>query len=544
MLAARGTKGDRKAIPMRQRTDAAHREGGAGGLHRPWPALALAATAVLLVLPVWLARMPAMPDYPAHLATFYLLAGGAKLLPLAQFYRVQWALVPNLASEAIVPGLAHFVGLTQATAIFLSFTIATWVLGAGAVHTALYRRVGIAPLFASCFVYNANFMWGFFNYSFGIGIALFALAAWIADEKRARPGHVCAFAVATLAIYFCHVFAAATLLLLIVCFEISDFRRPRSARAVLRRIGTIALLGLPAALAFFILKPKGGGGAIVFNILDTIPDRLSAAVQFTFDRPAWPLLAALTALFAVGVWRGKILVHPRMRFVLAALVLGCIFAPEWALGGWGVDLRLPAVLGTIAFASAEFRFERRTEIALLTIALAVAAWSAATVAGNWRYYDRRFVEFRAAAKDIEPGAKIVTVLDGDAMGLASDQPYWHMAEYEIIDRAAFTPLLFTTAGQHVIRVQPAVAGIAAGSAQEGSPPDISELDDLAAGNVADDKDIREVFPYLIHFQCHYDMAVVVHLGGHRSPVPDMLELRHAGSFFSLYRIRHEECGTQ
>jgi hypothetical protein len=53
-----------------------------------------------------------------------------------------------------------------------------------------------------------------------------------------------------------------------------------------------------------------------------------------------------------------------------------------------------------------------------------------------------------------------------------------------------------------------------------------------------------VFPYLIRFQCHFDTALVVHLGGHRSPVPDMLELEHAGSFFSLYRIRRDEhCRT-
>ncbi len=97
----------------------------------------------------------------------------------------------------------------------------------------------------------------------------------------------------------------------------------------------------------------------------------------------------------------------------------------------------------------------------------------------------------------------MTVLDGDAMGLASDQPYWHMAEYAIIDRQAFTPLLFATAGQHVIQLQPAVEHIAARSAQAGSPPDISELDDLAAGNVNDDPDIGKIFPYLIHFQCNF-----------------------------------------
>jgi hypothetical protein len=302
----------------------------------------------------------------------------------------------------------------------------------------------------------------------------------------------------------------------------------------------VTATGLPAALAFLLFGLRGGGGSIKFNLEERLIDRLGAAIQSAFDQPAWLLLAALTFFFLFGLWRQKIRVHSRMKPALTVLLLGSIFAPEWAMGGWGVDLRLPAVLGSLTFASAEFRFERRTQTALIAIALLVAAWSAASLTGNWLYYDRRFAEFRTAARAIPRGSKIVTVLDGDAMGLAADQPYWHMAEYAIIDRDVFTPLLFTTPGQHVIRLQPGVAAIAAGSAQQGSPPDISELDDLAAGNWRDDKDIREVFPYLLRFQCRYDVAVLVHLDGQRSAVPDMLKLEHAGSFFSLYRVRRDE----
>ncbi|HEX4079210.1 MAG TPA: hypothetical protein VHX61_10100 [Rhizomicrobium sp.] len=509
-------------------------------LEAPWPVLAIFAGAVLLVLPLWIAPMPAMPDYPAHLASFYLLAGGAKSPLLAQFYHVQWAFVPNLAAEAIVPPLAPVIGLGAATAVFLSAAVLLWVLGAGAVQWALWRRIGIAPLFAGFFAYNANFMWGFFNYFFAMGLAFIAFAGWIADTKRRSPFHLAAFASAVLAIYFCHLFAAAVLILLIGCYEISGIERPLSLSNALRRGAAVAAICVPALLAFLLLRPAAGGGLFEFNLRDTIGDRLSAAVQFCFDQPAWILFAGLVALFAAGLWRRRIVLHPRMTLVLVVLLLGCAFAPEWAMGGWGVDLRLPAVLGTLAFAAAGFRFERRTGVALVVAALVITAWCAAALSGNWLYYDRRFAEFRAAAKSLPPGSRLVTVLDGDAMGLASDQPYWHMAEYAIIDRQAFTPLLFTTRGQHVIRLQPSVERIAASTAEQGSPPDISELDDLAAGNANDDPDIRKVFPYLIRFQCHFDYAVVIHLGGHRSPVPDMLALAHAGSFFSLYRIRPDE----
>jgi hypothetical protein len=500
--------------------------------------------AILFALPLWLSPMPAMPDYPAHLATYFLLSGGAKLPQLAQFYRVHWSAVPNLAGEAIVPALGFLCGSRAATAIFLSLTLVVWVLAGGAIQHALFRRISPAPLFGSMFVYNSNFMWGFFNYCFGAALALLAFAAWIVAERRLRRWHIAIFSLVVLAIYFCHVFAAAVLLLLIGCYQLGAIERP-AIGIVWRRLRPAVAVATPAAIAFVFFRPKGTGDSLKFNIIDTVLDRLSSPVQFTFDQPAWVLLAVLVALFVYGVCTGRISLHRRMTIVLLVLLAACAIAPEWAMGGWGIDLRLPALLGTIAFASAEFRFQRQAQFALAATAVCVVAWQSATLAGNWLYYDRRFAEFRAADKMLKRGSKIVTVLDGDAIGLASDQPYWHMAEYAIIDRGVFTPLLFATRGQHVVELARAVSGIAASSAQQGSPPDISELDDLAAGNTRDDPDIREVFPYLLRFQCHYDVAVVIHLGGHRTPIPDVLKLLHEGSFFSLYRIRPDEnCGTQ
>ena len=51
---------------------------------RDWPVAALACLAVLFILPLWCVASPAMPDYPAHLAGFHLISGGAKTQPLAQ----------------------------------------------------------------------------------------------------------------------------------------------------------------------------------------------------------------------------------------------------------------------------------------------------------------------------------------------------------------------------------------------------------------------------------------------------------------------------
>jgi hypothetical protein len=500
---------------------------------------AIPASAALLILPLWLARLPAMPDFPAHLATFYLLAGGAKDPHIAPFFRVEWAFVPNLAAEIIVPALGRLMPLVVATKIFLSAVIAMWVFGAAAIHKALYGRIGAAPLAASFFAYNANFMWGFFNYCFGTGLSFLVLAAWIASDGKRDPLKLAGFAVLVTIVYFCHLFAVATLLLMIGCYELERLwaERPLSVAKIIARAIPIGAIFFPAFLAFAFLKPHGAdSGHLEFNLLSTLDDRASAAIQFTFDRPAYLLFIALFLFFVIGLYRGIVTVHPRMRLLLALLAAAALFTPEWAMGGWGVDLRLPAVLGALAFAGCELRLSERTAKAFAAAVMILIVYQSATLAGNWRYYSKQFSEFRTAIAGVPPGSKLLTVLDGDAMGEASDQPYWHMAEYAIIDRGDFTPLLFTTKGQHVVQLQPGVHDIAASNAQQGSPPDIGELDDIEAGNIHDDPDIKSEYPYLIHFECHFDYAVVIHSGGTQTRPPDMLRRVRAGSFFSLYRI--------
>jgi hypothetical protein len=116
----------------------------------------------MLVTPLWNVWAPAMPDYPAHLASFALIEQGtfhrgAAIAP--SLYHLQWGFVPNLASEILVPPLARLTGVAVATKLFLTAALFMWILGPGAIHRALYGRVGIAPLFGSFFAYNANFIW-------------------------------------------------------------------------------------------------------------------------------------------------------------------------------------------------------------------------------------------------------------------------------------------------------------------------------------------------------------------------------------------------
>jgi len=525
-----------------------------------WPesrltGVTLIAAALMLATPLWCVWAPAMPDYPAHLASFALIEQGTG----NAIYHLHWAFVPNLASEVLVPWLAHLTGLVAATKLFLTAAIFLWVLGPGAVHRALYGRTGIAPLFGSFFAYNANFIWGFFNYYFSAGLSFAIFAAWIGEERRAgrvsgssgpakatnaaslseRPMVLAAFTLAVTFLYFCHVFAAASLLLMIAGFEVAQNIRleNRNLMALGRRAFRVALLYIPAGFAFLFLKPHSeGDDAVIFDLADTMLDRFESLVQHAFDDSAYVLPIALFAGLATALYFRKARIHPAMWGTLGLLLLGAIFAPEWAFGGWAVHLRLPAVFGAMLFASAELRMKPATRTALVALALVMIGWCAFTLAQSWLGYDRHFREFQAALEEVPRGSRMLTVLDGDAIGDRPDQPYWHMAEFAVPERGVFTPLLFTTKGQHVVQLNPPYDKYAAASAQQGSPPDVDELGFLAAGQMDADEDIQDDMPYLNHFQCHFDIAVVVHLDGKRTPVPPMLRLRHAGTFFSFYDI--------
>lgn len=500
---------------------------------RHWTGLTLLAASLLLAAPLWLVWAPAMPDYPAHLASFALIAGAP-----SRYYHLHWSFSPNLASELIVPWLAHLTGVAIAAKLFLTAGVLLWIWGPGAVHRALYGRTGIAPLFGAFFAANANFVWGFFNYYVSAGLAMALFAGWIASASRNDPWRIGAFTLGVTLLYFCHLFAAAALLLMLTGYELQAWRLNAEPPSALGRRGaTLALLYLPAALAFLLLKPHGlDEGGLHFNLLDTLADRLESLILHSFDDPAYVLPALLFAGLGLGLALRKARLHSAMTIVLMLLGAGALLAPEWAMGGWAVHLRLPALFAALLFASAEIRLPAPLRHGLALTALALIAWNAAMLTRDWRHYDVQFRDFRDHLDEIPRGTKLLLVLDGDALGERPDQPYWHLAELAVPTRDAFTPLMFTTKGQHVVQVNPPYDRLAAASAQQGSPPDVDELGFLARGQTDQDEDIADIFPYLIGFQCHFDMALVIHPGGARTPVPANLHLRTRHSFYTLYDI--------
>ena len=493
-----------------------------------WLVAALFTAAVLLIWPLWAVGTPAMMDYPARLAGFYLIAGGANAIPLSGFYGIEWAPIPNLAGEIVIPALARILPLETAAKLFLSAAVAMWVTGPALIHCALYGRLGVAPLIAAFFAYNANFGFGFVNYYFAAGLCFLIFAGWIVSDGWPRWPRLMIFAAAAMILYFCHVIAAVLFVLLVATFEAGS--PPITWRTMRAHLLDVGVVSLP--IGVLILLHFAGATEVDFHFdpLKTLLGRISFVVEQSFQTPTHVFNTALALLFLIGVWQRTIVLHPRMYLVLIALALCTLVVPEAAMGGWGLHLRFPAVVAALLFASCDFRFSRRITGVLGAALLAGLIWVATTLASDWKNYDRQIAEFRAALRDLPRGSRLMTVVDPK---FPNNALYWHIAEFAIIDRSAFTSLMFTTKGQHIVYVKPTAP-------TEGNiPPGLQYLEELASGQTSDPR-----WHYLLNFPCHYDEVVLIRGNEKRENVPEMLQLRREGSFFTLYSVLpSRDCST-
>ena len=157
----------------------------AGARPRPWWAT-LAAAVALLLLPLLITDVPPILDYPNHLARLVLLHAGPDDPVLGRFFEPAWSILPNLASDVIVPPLLGLLPPHVAGRVMLGGILLLNLAGVVALHRALFGRRSYWPLASVLMAYNSTFLLGFLNWQIGSGLAMLAAAGWITWRER-RP---------------------------------------------------------------------------------------------------------------------------------------------------------------------------------------------------------------------------------------------------------------------------------------------------------------------------------------------------------------------
>src|SRR5471032_3501237 len=177
------------------------------GFSAPQVAVLFAALTLLISIPIWTHPLPPLSDYVNHLARMQVIATLSTNPLLSSFYEINWQVIPNLTMDLIVPQLARVMNIYLAGQIYIVAMFALLISGTLALNRALIGRWSVLPLFAFPLLYNYIFLVGLMNYIFGIGVALWALAGWVAVRDRVWPIRLTLATAFVLILFFCHLCA-------------------------------------------------------------------------------------------------------------------------------------------------------------------------------------------------------------------------------------------------------------------------------------------------------------------------------------------------
>lgn len=521
---------------------------------RPSIPLLLGMVALLGVLaPIVLMPVPPLTDFANHLARMDIIARLRDDALLARFYTVDWALIPNLAMDILVPPLARLIGVFAAGQVFIALIIVTIVTGAWALHDALHRHShgpgGANALVAMALVYNGIFLLGFTNFLLGIGLVLWGVAAWVRLPRRRPWLRLGASTLIVCLLFVCHLFAVGLYAMALFCLEAPTLctAGPHAGkwRALLGRLAAMALPFLPVLPALALSPTMGLANLMVWSWSGK-GEGLRLLVETyhgDWEVPAgWLALGIVAALLACR----RMALHPGGWLLLGLGGVTYIALPTVIFGSSYADERLPVALLFLVLGFARFDLRTRRARALgLAVILAVIGGRTALLVHDWLPLGRVYADMRAALAQAAPGATVLvveaTVPTGDP---ALNNAIAHAPCLGIIDRSLLVSTAFSVKGKQILGITPAYTQRV--DREDGDPPNVADLAHAVTESRPDsgpesrpesgaESGAGEGY-FWQNWQRDDDYVLVLYTSPGTQALPGLLELVHDGPHFQLYKV--------
>ena len=487
---------------------------------------------LISIIPLLTHPLPPLEDYANHVSRMQVLADHGQSPYLSKYYEINWEMLPNLMMDIVVPYIAKVVNVYLASQLFTMMIFALIMSGAFVLNRTLFGRWSMLPLIAFPLLYNYMFLIGILNYFFGIGLALWGLAAWVALRKKPWPARFLVSALFAFALYLCHLFAVGDYGLGILAFEIyfaiSVERSPWPQRLLKFCCGGIPFL----PLAGFLLTSSTWGHAGEWDWESTGKlDGLLFVIETYSDIVAFALTFAVVV---GGIWalRRKMLsVHPFLAPLLVVGGLIYVALPRELFASYLADQRLPIALAFMAVACVQVDFLNENLRRLFLVgSLGLLAARVAEVDIAWANAAPATMEMRESLRKIAKGSKIlVAYTDSNMPNEVEHLGLVHAVSLAIIERQALITTAFTTAGKQIMHVRPEYQKIV--DTEDGTPPTIDQLVLDAVGRSPDDSsywhDWAKTYDYVYLLFTDEDSD---------NPMPDKLKTVYEGDNFQLYRI--------
>ncbi len=501
------------------------------GFSAPQIGVLFAAFTLLISIPIWTHPLPPLSDYVNHLARMHVMATISKNPQLASFYEIDWQVIPNLTMDLIVPLLAQVMKIYMAGQVFIVAMFALIISGTLALNRALIGRWSAMPLFAIPLLYNFVFLVGLMNYIFGIGVALWALAGWVAVRERVWPLRFALSTASVVVLFFCHLSALGIYGIGVLSFELLRLWERRSEPWPLRGLDFVAS-GLPflAAAPLLYASPTMQLVSSVYWDQRGKIDGLMYVFTDYSDIAAFALIAVMTASMVWAIRHRVLHFHP-LVFVLIA-VGGAVYLalPRVMFDTYMTDQRVPLGVVFMLFACGDLELRRRlVRRAAIVILMLLIAGRLIEIDYNWSQLSDSTSQFRSSVRRITPGAKVFVAYADRSLGEdVRDLGLVHAACIAMIERSALVTTAFTVAGKQVMHVRPAFRDFV--DRHDGTPPSTAQL------IVAAEHPLSNMPQFWLNWTKFDYLYVLFTEDEAHNPDPGRLKLVADGDRFQLYKI--------
>lgn len=519
-----------------------------------------------LLVPVLVAAVPPLSDYPNHLARIWLLSGGAGTAPVSGMYRVTWDTLTNIGIDLVAAGLGGMFGYETMGRLFVAASVLLAPLGGIVLWRVLHGRFHWWQLSFGLLAWSLGVILGFLNFEIGIGLALLAAALDPALVRRGGAASIVGRAFLGGVLLLVHAFAFVFYAFLLCGIALGPAHRlwlqrgplVRTARSVAAIAATLAL----PLLAFVLLAPALPGSQTGTSLHSAWLEFQAGFTQLHAD-PTRKLYGAFAGILAYANWVDKLTLVALAFPVLLCLVIGRLTAHAGMLLAVG-GLLACYVICPFGLADALYVDSRFALMAALALAVALrpelpprpAGVLAATLLTvsllrtgsiGWVWHERQadVAAVSRALAPVPPGAAVLPLEHhgrkpgGGAAGryiTTRLTSYGHLPTLALPWRQAFVPTLFTGRGKQPVQVRPPFDEIA--SPDGGLLASVDALTNPDLHALA----LREGDNYLRFWHDRFDYALVLNAdvpdeNGPFVPPPGMALVRDEG-FARLYRIDH------
>ncbi|MFZ0844982.1 MAG: hypothetical protein WAM62_04260 [Pseudolabrys sp.] len=494
------------------------------------------ALTLLISIPIWTHPLPPLSDYVNHLARMHVIATLSTNPQLANFYEINWQVIPNLTMDLVVPLLARFMNIYLAGQIYLVAMFALIISGSLALNRALIGRWSVLPLFAFPFLYNYIFLVGLMNYICGIGVALWALAGWVAVRERVWPIRLALSTVCVVALFFCHLSALGIYGVGLLSFEILRLWERRMLPGWPARAVDFVASGLPFLAAVPLLYASPTLQLISATYWDQRGkiDGLMYVIADYSDIVAFALVAVMAAGIVWAIRHHVLRFHP-LVFVLMVVGGAVYFAlPRIMFDTYMTDQRVPIGIAFMLFACGDLNLRHRlVRRGFLVVLIFLIAGRLIEIDLNWSQLSDSTSQFRSSVRRIAPGSKVFVAYADRSLGEdVRDLGLVHAASIATIERSALVTTTFTVVGKQVLHARPEYRDYV--DALDGTPPSTSQLV-VAADHPG------PTTPAFWQNWTKFDYLYVLFTEDEApNPYPSRLKLVADGDRFQLYRIEKPE----